>query len=238
MIDENGERIRGRAMIEAVFKSLFAERPGATITIFPESLRFPRARAWRKRKAGPSSRSARSPLRPDITRLPTSSWWTAGAMPGSARSESGASATVSGSRSWRWLVGDWTDESPDSVVTVGCRWTDDGNFLLREFTVRVQGKSVMTVLERIGWDPATRQVMSWVFDSEGGHGTGLWSRNGNEWVIKSTGVMPDGRIATATHILSPRRPAIRTMAVGRTDRRRSRRARSGRIPDGPPAAEA
>ncbi len=101
-----------------------------------------------------------------------------------------------------WLVGDWLDESPDSVVHTTCRWTEDRNFLIRDFTIRVQGKPVMTVNERIGWDPATRQIQSWVFDSEGGHGSGLWSRNGNEWVIKSTGVLPDGRTATATHILT------------------------------------
>src|SRR6202000_3373725 len=66
-----------------------------------------------------------------------------------------------------WLAGDWIDESPDSVVHVNCKWTDDKNFLLRDFTIHVQGKPVMTVNERIGWDASTRQIKSWVFDSEG-----------------------------------------------------------------------
>jgi hypothetical protein len=116
-----------------------------------------------------------------------------------------------------WLVGEWLDESPDSVVHTTCRWSDDQNFLLREFTIRVQGKPVMTVSERIGWDPATRQIKSWVFDSEGGYGTGLWSHIGNEWIIKSTGILPDGRTATATHVLTHLSPqSARWASVERT----------------------
>ncbi len=75
-----------------------------------------------------------------------------------------------------WLVGEWTDESPDSLVHTTCRWTEDGNFLLRDFTVRVQGKSVMTVHERIGWDPSKRQVVSWCSTPKGATGRGLEPR--------------------------------------------------------------
>ena len=78
-----------------------------------------------------------------------------------------------------WLVGDWVDENSDSVVHVTCRWSDDKNFLLRDFVIHVQGKPVMNVNQRIGWDPVTKQIKSWVFDSEGGYGDALWARNGN-----------------------------------------------------------
>ena len=104
--------------------------------------------------------------------------------------------------SLQWLVGDWIDESDDAVVHVHTDWSKDGNFLLREFTVHVQGKPAMTVDERIGWDPLTRQIKSWVFDSAGGHGEGLWTPDATRWIIKSTGVLPDGRVAAATHIIT------------------------------------
>ncbi len=100
------------------------------------------------------------------------------------------------------MVGDWIDESSESVIHATCRWSADKNFLLRDFTIQSEGKSVMTVTQRIGWDPLSKQIKSWVFDSEGGYGDGLWSRNGNEWMIKSSGVLFDGRIATATNILT------------------------------------
>ena len=71
-----------------------------------------------------------------------------------------------------WMVGDWVDEGPDSEVRLNCRWSEDGNFLIRSFTVKQQGKPVMTVSQRIGWDPLARQIRSWEFDSEGGFGEG------------------------------------------------------------------
>ena len=100
------------------------------------------------------------------------------------------------------MVGEWLDESSDSIIHATCRWSDDKNFLLRDFVIHVQGKPVMNVTQRIGWDPLTKQIKSWVFDSDGGYGDAFWARNGNQWIIKSTGVLPDGRIATATNILT------------------------------------
>src|SRR5262249_30308071 len=64
------------------------------------------------------------------------------------------------------------------------------------------GKPVMHGSQRIGWDPLTRQIKSWVFDSEGGHGEGLWSRDGDRWVVKATGVRADGKVVSTTNIIT------------------------------------
>jgi len=217
VMDENKERLRGRRMIEDVFGSLFRNRPGARIAISPASLRFlgPDA-AQEEGRTEVKSPGGELPAIRHYTVLfvKTGNRW----MYSSVREEHGTSLTHHERlRELEWLVGDWLDESPDSVVQATCRWTEDQNFLLRDFTVHVQGKSVMTVMERIGWDPSTRQIKSWVFDSEGGHGTGLWSRNANEWVIKSTGILPDGRTATATHVLTRVSPqSARWASIERT----------------------
>jgi uncharacterized protein (TIGR02246 family) len=201
MTDESGQRLRGSSLIETVFGSMFRQRPGASLTLTPTALRFhgPDVAEEEGRtvvkvgEEGPATRHYMAIAVKQGNRWRYSSF----------REEHDTSLSPHQRlEELSWLVGDWTDESPDSVVHATCRWTPDGHFLLRDFTVKVQGKSVMTVNERIGWDPSIRQIKSWVFDSEGGHGTGLWSRAGNEWVIKSTGVMPDGRIATATHTLT------------------------------------
>jgi len=216
MIDENGERLRGRPMIENVFAAIFRQRPGATLSIIPMSLRFfgPDVAQEEGRNVVKVGDERPSTRRYTVMYVKQADRW----RYSSVREERDPGITPHERlEELAWLVGDWTDESPDSVVHTTCRWTEDGHFLLRDYTVRVQGKSVMTVNERIGWDPSTRQIKSWVFDSEGGHGTGLWSRVGNRWVIKSTGVLPDGRIATATHTLTRVAPqSARWTSVERT----------------------
>lgn len=102
-----------------------------------------------------------------------------------------------------WLVGDWVDEGSDAVVQISCKWSEDKNYLLVEFNAKVQGKPALKSSQRIGWDPLTGKVKSWVFDSDGGHGEGIWAPVENRWVIKSTAVMPDGQTGSATITLEP-----------------------------------
>jgi uncharacterized protein (TIGR02246 family) len=216
LIDENGGRLNGRPAIEGVFGSTFRQRPGATFAFSPTSIRFLGPDAAQEEGRTNVTIGDEPPLMHRYVALYVKQ---AGRWRISSLHEERDPAITPHQRlqELAWLVGDWIDESPDSVVHANCRWTDDGHFLLRDFTVRVQGKSVMTVNERIGWDPSVRQIRSWVFDSEGGHGTGLWSRAGNQWVIKSTGVMPDGRIASATHTLTRLSPhSARWTSIERT----------------------
>ncbi len=102
-----------------------------------------------------------------------------------------------------WLVGEWVDDGGSSVVRTKCDWSSNGNFLIQEMTVQAEGRDVMQVSQRIGWDPLTKRIRSWVFDSEGGFGEGVWTRLENSWVIKSTGVRTDGTTASATSVIVP-----------------------------------
>jgi uncharacterized protein (TIGR02246 family) len=104
-----------------------------------------------------------------------------------------------------WLVGEWVDESPDVVVEHRCRWSEDGHYLLGNFVVQWQGRPAMKGDLRIGWDPLTRQIKSWVFDTEGGYAEGFWTRVGDSWVVKTTGVRSDGSTASATNTYTPLR---------------------------------
>src|SRR5262249_29873566 len=102
-----------------------------------------------------------------------------------------------------WLVGDWVDDGGNVVVFSSCRRSPDGNFLLQEFKLQVGGQPAMDVSQRIGWDPLSKCIRSWVFDSEGGFGQSMWTRNGETWLIKAHGVRPDGKTASATNTLVP-----------------------------------
>ena len=94
------------------------------------------------------------------------------------------------------MIGDWVERGGN--VELSCRWSPDGNFLLREIKVQTPEGPMMSVSQRIGWDAAKEQLTAWTFDSEGGHGVGVWSRQGGQWVVRSSGVLPDGQTASST----------------------------------------
>jgi uncharacterized protein (TIGR02246 family) len=97
------------------------------------------------------------------------------------------------------LIGEWVDESDESTMHTTTRWSEDGNFLISDFTIRAAGRKVMNGTQRIGWDGSLDKFKSWVFDSEGGHGEGIWTEIEDRWIVKSTGVRPDGGACSATN---------------------------------------
>lgn len=99
-----------------------------------------------------------------------------------------------------FLVGDWVEESPHSVIRTSCTWHDNGNFLIQEFHVQIGGEIAMSGTMRIGWDAVRKQFKSWVFDSHGGHAEGYWLRDGDLWIIKAHGATAAGEVASSTNV--------------------------------------
>ena len=56
--------------------------------------------------------------------------------------------------------------------------------------------------QRVGADPLQRQLKSWSFDSDGGHTEAVWTKDGDSWVEQASGVLPDGRTATSTVVIT------------------------------------
>ncbi|MFM8951628.1 MAG: SgcJ/EcaC family oxidoreductase [Planctomycetaceae bacterium] len=97
-----------------------------------------------------------------------------------------------------WMVGEWVDESPEGRTSVSFRWSDDGNFLLGDYSVSVGGEVVASSTQRIGWDPIEGRLRSWTFDSDGGFTEGEWLAGDDEWIVRSEATMPDGTSGSAT----------------------------------------
>lgn len=202
-VGDDGEAIRGREALEGHYAARFAEIPGARVEPGVESIR-PLAPgvatvSGRSRVLG-SDGSEVGGARYAATFVERDGKW----LVASIRELPDTKTTGHYERlkELEWLVGDWVEETEGSVVMTSVAWSDNKNFLVRTFDVRVQGKPALTGSQRIGWDPLTKQIKSWVFDDQGGHGEGLWSRAGDQWVVKATGVRPDGRTATATQVLT------------------------------------
>ena len=106
-------------------------------------------------------------------------------------------------RELEWMLGEWVNESDDEVVFTTCKWSDDGNFLLRDFDVKVEGRIALRGTQRIGWDPQQGRFRMWVFDDSGGFAEGLISRDGDRWVVKGSGVRSDGQSVSFTTAITP-----------------------------------
>jgi uncharacterized protein (TIGR02246 family) len=201
-IGVEGETIQGRKAIQEHYASRFAEGAGDRFTTTIESIR-PIApgivRVQGRSQITPSGGGPPVHGRFTVIEVKREERWLAASvreLPGSELSH------YEHLKELEWLVGDWVEESESAVVVSSVGWADNRSFLLRSFEVRVTGKPALTGTQRIGWDPLTKQIKSWVFDSQGGYGDGLWMRSGNQWVIKATGVRADGRTATATQVLT------------------------------------
>ena len=206
MIDPTGEVADGRPAIEEEYRALFSENPGLTIEIRSELLKMLTPDAaiedgvsrvvHKDDGASVVNRYTAVHVKRDGRWLTAQVRETPGVTP-SAHEQLQTLA---------WLVGDWVDEASDSKARSVIRWSSDKNFLLHDFTITSAGHTVLTGTQRIGWDPHAGQIKSWVFDSEGGNGEGLWARMGNTWVVKATAVLQDGRKSTATHFISREGP--------------------------------
>ncbi len=97
-----------------------------------------------------------------------------------------------------WLVGNWVNEGSDASVKIDFAWSDDGNYLIGNYQTMREGEVVRTATHRIGWNPMLGQFQSWIFDSDGGFGSGLWASSEDGWLIKSDSVLADGSGSSAT----------------------------------------
>jgi len=202
VVDEEGERTEGRAAVRDRLAASFDDSPGSTIAIKVDNLRF----------LGPDTaleegRTTITPAGaggvPEVSRFTVvyvkhDGRWLQSAVRDEVTREL---STHDRLKELEWLVGEWINESQDAVVNTTCKWADNGNFLIREFTMKTHGQPVMSGTQRIGWDPVRGQFKTWIFDTEGGFGEGYFSRKGDGWVVKAEGVRQDGKHASVTNIL-------------------------------------
>lgn len=101
-----------------------------------------------------------------------------------------------------WMIGTWVDKDDQAIVVTDCRWTKNRNFIRRMFSLTVNDRIEVSGMQIIGWDPAEKQIRSWVFDSDGGFGQGVWSKKDKSWYIQTLGTAPDGSKASSTGIMT------------------------------------
>ncbi len=100
-----------------------------------------------------------------------------------------------------WLVGTWEDTSTETSVRTVVKPAIGGSFLIRSFeTIAAEGAPLRGT-QIIGWDPRAQAFRSWSFDADGSFGDGVWIKSENDWLIKSTQTLADGRAASGTFVM-------------------------------------
>ena len=202
IVNEEGQSTQGREGIEQVFAGIFKEHPKTQMDLAVGSIRFigPDMAVEDGTATvtdAPDEPAQRSPY--TVVHTGRNGKWL---MASAKDLPDDAPTPEEQLKQLQWLIGDWVDESPEALVVTSYRWTDNQCYILSEFKVQIGGRPVMTGTQRIGWDPLAKNIRSWVFDSEGGFGEGTWTRDGNRWIVKRTGVTRDGKIASATNTIT------------------------------------
>lgn len=99
-----------------------------------------------------------------------------------------------------WLVGSWKDKDKNVVISFTTYWDKYKNFLIQRFAMEVYGVTAMEGMQIIGWDSIEKTIHSWVYDSDGGYGIGLWKKKGDSWQVKMNYTLSDGTKGSATNI--------------------------------------
>ncbi len=102
------------------------------------------------------------------------------------------------------MIGDWASEPSQDGPSIHsvCDWTANRAFLIRKFKIEMKNGMSRGGTEIIGWDPRARRIRSWVFDSNGGFGENVWVRDGNRWLVKSSGTLADGSEVSSTNVIA------------------------------------
>jgi uncharacterized protein (TIGR02246 family) len=199
-IANDGEPIRGRAEIQKAYAEYFKTLKGKPkLEVQSDNLRFP--------SADTAVAEVTLRLKNDDGEVIASSWRNTLLV------RDGGEWKVAIVREWdrdtdqdvslkelEWLIGTWQASNKDREVTTSYEWDENKAFIRGKYSVKEGGKVIESGMQMIGKDNNDGVIRSWVFQSDGGFGGGVWTRDGKKWTVDVDGVAPDGKELTATSI--------------------------------------
>jgi uncharacterized protein (TIGR02246 family) len=202
--DLSGRNLAGRDAIEKSFEEFFTENKGAKLRIDSDSLRFVTPDVAIEDGVSsviPADGAPPSRAKYTVVHVKKEGQWLLGSVRESAYTPPGNYEHL---RGLEGLIGSWAgDAESGQTARVSFAWTENQNFITSTFETNFKNIAVSAGTQWIGWDPTAKAVRSWSFQTNGGFGDGAWSREGKTWTIKTTAVLPDGKKASATEVVSP-----------------------------------
>lgn len=208
LTDLLGRVTSGQKAIQETFNVLFTEHPGVKIRFEVQSLRFlsddlvvEDGTSIMTGSTGDADTEHRD--RYTVTHIKQDGKW----LIASARDWPAPAPTREEElKQLDWLAGDWVDENGDAVVATSYHWSEDKSYLLCDYTIHRKGEKPRKGTQRIGWNAQANKLQSWNFDVAGGFSEAIWTRAGNQWIMKIRGVSADGKSRTGTNILTKLSP--------------------------------
>jgi uncharacterized protein (TIGR02246 family) len=199
----SGEQVVGREAIEKQFAGVFADAKGAKLEAKTDSVQFVSPNVAVEQGTAKVIRPDQAPEESEYTAVyvKREGQWLLDRV-----TEEDVPAPVASHyeqlKDLEWMIGRWVDQDEQATVVTECNWTKNNNFMTRSFTIQIRDRIDMAGMQIIGWDPSTKQIRSWVFDSDGGFGQATWKKKDNRWYIQQSGVLPDGRKSSAVNIIT------------------------------------
>lgn len=198
----DGARLVGRKAIQKEFEATFAQQPEAVLAVKVRTIRFVTSDvAMEEGTAEVTFLPDTLPSRTDYTavHVKRDGEWQVDSI---RETELSADKGAAGGRldELAWLVGGWTDRSDAATVETSVTWTKNNSFLSYSFKVSAGNIDALEGTQVVGWDPVAKTIRSWMFDSDGGFGEGVWSREDDRWLVKFHQTLADGRLASSTNV--------------------------------------
>jgi uncharacterized protein (TIGR02246 family) len=199
-ISPAGERFAGKEAIESALKTLFEESKGTTIAVNEPQIRMVSDDVAIEEGSVIVSSPDALPSQSSYlaVHVKKGGQWKLDSVRETEIPELPARSAELEELSW--LVGEWRDEDPEASSEATVAWAKNKTFLTYSFKVAMPDADELEGTQIIGWDPAAGVIRSWMFDSDGGFGEGVWSRKGDSWVVNFSQTLPDGGTAAATNV--------------------------------------
>jgi uncharacterized protein (TIGR02246 family) len=206
-IDADGTVFRGRGSLERRFANQFKENGKRTFELAPERVRVlsrnvAQVEGTVKRKDG---QIANPETRYSMVFVKQAGVWLIDSAV-ETPIESAGIQTGESLSDLSWLIGEWKAERNGASARLKAEWTTNKNFIRCTYEIKKPNEPLAVDYQIIGWDPIKEQVVSWLFESDGGAGRGLWEKKENKWVVESTGIERGGEITSAINIIEPTEP--------------------------------
>jgi uncharacterized protein (TIGR02246 family) len=198
----SGEQLVGREAIEKQFAAVFAEAKGAKLLAMSDSIQFVSPNVAVEHGTAQVMRADQPPEQSEYTAVyvKRDGQWQLDRV--TEEDVPVVPSHYEQLKELEWMIGTWVDQDEQNRIETTCQWTKNQNFMTRSFTVSVRDRIDMAGMQIVGWDPAAKQIRSWVFDSDGGFGEGVWRRKDNRWYVQSTGTLSDGRKSSSVNIFT------------------------------------